>query len=74
MAIRYKFNILSALKEKGYGSYKLRKEKIFGEKTIQDFRNNNPVLSEKCLSKLCKLLNCQVGDIIEYIDDTEGDQ
>ena len=67
--IKYKIDILTALKGAGYSSYRLRKEKIFGEKTIQDFRAGVPVLSDECLSKLCRLLNLQPGDIIEYTDD-----
>ena len=32
MAFRYKIDIIQALKEQGYSSYRIRKEKIFGEK------------------------------------------
>lgn len=74
MPIRYKIDVLSELKKAGYSTYKIRQEKIFGEKTMQDFRNNQPVMSADCLEKLCKLLNCQPGDIIEYCDITKGDE
>lgn len=70
MAIRYKIDVIAALKNAGYSTYKLRKEKIFGEKTMQDFRNGKVVLSTECLEKLCKLLNLSIGDIIEYVDDS----
>lgn len=69
MAIKYKIDILAALKEAGYSTYRIRKEKIFGESTMQDFRNNQAVMSADCIEKLCKLLNCQVGDILEYIEE-----
>ena len=69
MAIRYKGDILAALKEKGYNTSTLRKERIFGEKTMQDFRTNAEI-PYKTLNKLCKLLDCQPGDIMEYVDDT----
>lgn len=72
MAIRYKGNILEALKAKGYSSTRLRNEKIFGEKTMQDFRNN-AVIPYKTLNKLCALLGCEVGDIVEYVPDEERD-
>ena len=36
--IKYKINIMDALKNKGYTSYKLRKDKIFGEATMTKFR------------------------------------
>ena len=38
MSIRYKIDVMDALKSKGYSTYRLRKDKIFGEKTMQDFR------------------------------------
>lgn len=69
MPIKYKIDILEALKEKGFTSYRIRKEKIFGQKTLQDFRNGNVVLSADCLEKLCSILNCQIGDLIEYVSD-----
>ena len=66
MALRYKINVLEALKEKGYSSYTLRKEKLLGESTIQKLRNGEGVSWEN-LESLCKLLDCDVCDIIEYV-------
>lgn len=68
MAIRYKGDILAALKEKGYNTTRLRKEKVFGEKTMQDFRSNAEI-PYKTIDKLCALLGCQPGDIMEYTQD-----
>ena len=68
MPIKYKIDILSALKAAGYSTYKIRKDKIFAESTLQQFRNNEIVSTEQ-LSKLCKLLNCQPGDVLEYVPD-----
>lgn len=65
MPIKYKINVLTELKNAGYSTYRLRKEKIFGERTIQKFRDGEIVTAEN-LAILCKLLNCQPGDIIEY--------
>ena len=70
MAIRYKGNILGALKDRGYTTTRLRNEKIFGQKTIQDFRSNADI-PYQTLNKLCELLACQIGDIIEYVPDEE---
>lgn len=66
--IKYKIDIMTALKDNGLSSYKLRKEKIFGEATMTVFRNQEPFNFEN-LNKLCKLLKCQPGDILEYIED-----
>ena len=68
MPVKYKIDILAALKTAGYSTYKIRKDKIFAESTLQQFRNNEIVSTEQ-LSKLCKLLNCQPGDILEYVPD-----
>lgn len=69
--IRNKIDIVTELKNIGYTAYKLRKEKIFGERTMQKFRDGGtPSPAE--LDKICKLLDCQPGDIMEYIPDDEA--
>jgi putative transcriptional regulator len=65
MPIKYKIDVLIALKEAGYTTYKIRKEKIFGEATLQKIRNGE-LVSWDNISTLCKILNCQPGDIVEY--------
>ena len=70
ISIQYKINVISALKEAGYSTYKLRKEKILAESTLQKFRNNEMVSWEN-ISTICKLLNCQPGDLMEYVPDTQ---
>lgn len=68
MSIQYKINVISALKTAGYSTYRLRKEKLLGEATIQKFRNNE-LVSWDNISTVCNLLNCQLGDIMEYYPD-----
>ena len=68
MPIVYKINVLSALKEKGYNTNRIRKEKIFGEATLQHFRKGEMV-SLSTINDLCRMLDCQPGDILEYISD-----
>ena len=67
MSIQYKMDVLSKLKEKGYSTYRLRKEKIFGEATIQKIRMGE-LVSWDNMSTMCQLLKCQPGDIVEYVD------
>ena len=68
MAIRMKIDILAALKEAGFTSYKLRQEKLLGDSAIQTLRNDKlPSWNE--LNTICALLNKQVGDLVEYIPD-----
>lgn len=65
MPVVYKVDVLAALKEKGYSTYKLRKEKLLGESVIQQIRNGEAV-SWANVARLCDLLDCQVGDILTY--------
>lgn len=68
--IRYKIDILSALRENGYTSYKLINDKIISSATVQKLRKGE-VTYGKNLNLLCTLLNCQPGDILEYVPDKE---
>lgn len=70
MSLKYKIDVLSELKNAGYNTSKLRKEKLLSESTIQKFRNKLPVSWEN-IETLCRLLKVQPGDIIEYIPDNE---
>lgn len=65
MPIKYKFDVLAALKDAGYSTYKLRKEKILSERTIQMIRTGVPV-SYETVCRLCEMLKCDVGDLLTY--------
>ncbi len=66
MAIRYKIDILAALKAKGYSSTKIREEKLIGQSYLQQIRHGE-LVSWKTLDMICSLLECQPGDLIEYV-------
>ena len=68
--LRYKVDILKELKEKDYTSYRLRKDKLIGESQIQKIRKGESA-SKETLNTICKLLQCQPGDILEYIEDEQ---
>lgn len=71
MPLSYKIDVISELKNAGYSTYRIRKEKLLSESTMQKFRNKESVSWEN-IEILCKLLNCQPGDILEYeSDETE---
>lgn len=65
--IVYNKNVMNELKLKGYSSYRLRSEKILSEKVMTDIRNNKVTMAT--LNKICYLLECQPGDILQYIPD-----
>ncbi len=66
--IKYKIDILSALKQIGYSTYKIKQEKIFNQSQLQQIRNHK-LLTQDALNKVCMLLDCQPADILEYIPD-----
>ena len=65
--LMYKIDVLKTLKECGYNTTKLRKEKLLGENSIQYLRENKMV-GAKALDSICKMLDMQPGNIIKYVD------
>ena len=65
MPIVYKIDILAALKESGYNTNRLRKEKLLSEGVIQSLRENKYIALQN-ISKICELLDCQPADLLEY--------
>lgn len=68
MPLKYKVDVLQSLKNRGFNTTRLRKEKILAEGTIQRLREKNSI-SWANIETLCKLLDCQPGDIIEYTEE-----
>ena len=66
MALQFKVNILESLKEKGYTTYKLRKDNILSQSTLQKLREGKGLAWEN-IERLCALLECQPGDLLEYV-------
>lgn len=58
------------MEEKGLTSYKIRKEKIISESTLQNIRNNGRITTD-AIAALCGALGCQPGDILEYVEEEE---
>ncbi|MDY3249426.1 MAG: helix-turn-helix domain-containing protein [Candidatus Choladocola sp.] len=70
--IRYKFNVMEQLKQKGYSSKRLRDEKLMGESYMTQLRRGD-LVSWKTIDTICMLLGCQVGDLVEYVKE-EGSE
>lgn len=68
--IKYKIDVLDALKCHGYSTYKIRNDKILNEATLQKLRSGKYINMEN-LDKLCILLDCQPGDLLEFIPDNK---
>jgi putative transcriptional regulator len=70
MGLQFKVDVLAALKEKGITTYQIRKEKLLSESTVQKLRAGIGVSWEN-IETLCRLLDCQPYDLIEYVKNNE---
>lgn len=68
MTFKYKIDIMEALSKAGYSSTRLRREKLLGESYMTQLRRGEMV-SWAAFGTVCGLLNCQPGDLIEYVED-----
>ena len=67
MPLKFKVDVLASLKEKGYTTYRIRQEKILSESTVQKLRAGLGVSWDN-LETICKLLECQPGELIEFVE------
>lgn len=65
MSLKYKVDVLAELSEKGYSTYRLRKDKLLGQATIQALRERKAI-SWSGIETVCRLLNCQPEYFIGY--------
>ena len=68
MPIVYKINVLQELKNRGYPTSRLRKEELLAESVVQHLRTGGGI-SFSSLGRVCALLQCKPGDILDYVDD-----
>ena len=70
----YKINVQEKLKEAGYSTYRIRAEKILSEGTMQRLRTGSTAISVESLGILCNILQCQPGDILEWIPEPDPEE
>lgn len=61
------------MKAKGLTTTRIRRDKIVGESTLQNMRKGRSVTLES-LESLCKTLDCQFGDLVEYVEDKDSSE
>ena len=66
MPLQFKVDILSALKAAGYTTYRIRKDGLLSQSTLQKLRKGIGVSWDN-VETICHLLQCQPGDIMEYV-------
>lgn len=68
--LRFKIDVLEALKDKGYSSYRIRHEKVLSESTVTLIRQGK-MPNLKAIDTICSILKKQPGQILEYVPDEE---
>lgn len=69
MAIHYN-NLQTLMEIKGIKKFDLRKAGVNSQ--ILDKALSNGNIDTRTINKLCRLLNCQPGDFMEYVPDEPG--
>lgn len=69
--LKFKVDIIKLLKENGYNPARIRKERLIGEKTMQDMKTGI-VPGTKTIDTLCRILEMQPGNLLKYVEN-DGD-
>lgn len=70
MSIRFKVDVLAVLASAGYSQNRIRREKLLGQATLTKLRAGGlPSWHE--LDIICRLLGCQPGDLVEYVQEEQ---
>lgn len=64
--------LLAMMKQKGITSYTIRQNNIIGQATLTKIRNGGDI-DTRTIAKFCELLECQPGDILEYVPNKDSD-
>jgi putative transcriptional regulator len=67
LAISFR-RLMTLLKTNGYTTYRIRKENMVGRETWRKLQTDGHI-DTRTINKLCAMLNCQPGDIMEYVPD-----
>lgn len=63
-------DILQKLSEHGYSTYRIRQERLLPGSVVDRIREGGSI-TIATINTLCKLLNCQPGDLLSYVPDME---
>lgn len=58
--------LIKLMKDNKITSYTLKKDKIIGQATYKKIMEGGDI-DTRTISKMCELLNCQPGDILQYV-------
>lgn len=67
MSISYN-KLLALFNEKGINSYVIKRDKVIGQASWKKIHEGGHI-DTRTIGSLCSYLNCQPGDILEYVPD-----
>lgn len=62
--------LFALMQEKGLTTYRIRKENIISQSALQSLKANKSVTTDT-IAALCKALDCQPGDLMEWVPDSK---
>lgn len=72
MSIKYD-KIIKRLEEMGMTNYyKVKRMNVIGQATYRKLKEGGDI-DTRTIAKLCKLFDCQPGDLLDYVPDDEED-
>ena len=60
--------LLKLMDDRGVTSYTIKKDNVIGQATFKKIKDGGDI-DTRTIAKLCEYLNCQPGDIMEYVED-----
>lgn len=72
MAYKYKIDVVQALSDKGFTSYKIKQNSLLSQGTLKKLKDGGNVTLET-LDAVCCMLRCSIADIID-IEPTDADK
>ena len=62
--------LLKLLEERGITSYTIKKDNIIGQASLKKIKEGGDI-DTRTIAKLCEDLDCQPGDLIEYVKEPD---
>ncbi|NLD59687.1 MAG: helix-turn-helix transcriptional regulator [Clostridiales bacterium] len=62
------------MRAKGWTNSRVRKEGLVGQATYAKLMKNEGYVDTRTIDNLCRVLGCQPGDIMEYVEDGSSAQ
>ena len=63
--------LFDLLAKKGITTYKIRKDNLISQAALTKMKNGNGNIDTRTLERLCAVLHCQPGDLMEYVEEQE---